>query len=83
MEKKSNLQQSEVFGCRTINPKYCRTCIFAHGEPPFADSPKKAYCVIYNRDLALKKPDNVYFNGAPCEYYQNEDESEGEDYEDE
>ena len=61
-----------VFGCRGINPAYCKTCVFAHGTPPFEDLPEKAYCAIYRHGQGSGKPSEVYYDGAPCEYYEKE-----------
>lgn len=78
MDKKSNLETPEMFACKKINPEFCKTCIFRHGKPPFADLPTKAYCMIYSEESGNKKPDAVYFNGARCEYYSNEEEKDTE-----
>lgn len=69
---------NEIWGCRTIDPKYCMTCAFKHGDPPFADLPEKAYCAIYTRESGVQKPPNVYYDGGLCEYYQNENEIDEE-----
>ncbi len=69
--KRLEERDTPVWGCNTINPKYCETCIFAHGEPPFADLPKKAYCLIYRKEDNRHKPDHVYYDGGLCEYYNN------------
>lgn len=74
LEKKYEDQKNEKWGCATINPKACETCIFAHGEPPFADLPTKAYCMIYSRDRGISKPPGVYYEGKPCEYYSKDEE---------
>lgn len=71
-EKKSNLQTSENFGCKPINPKMCKTCRFAHGKPPFEDAPEKRYCMIFSRDDGEQKPPDVYYEGAECEYYEKQ-----------
>lgn len=71
-EKKSNLQTSENFGCKPINPKMCMTCRFAHGKPPFEDAPEKSYCMIFSRDDGEQKPPDVYYEGADCEYYEKQ-----------
>lgn len=60
----------EVWGCRGINPKWCQTCMFAHGKPPFEDLPDKAYCMIYSKDGGEAKPDEVYYDGEECEFYE-------------
>lgn len=46
----------------------CIGCRYSHGEPPFADLPKKAYCKIYRREDGVEKPSEVYFDGKPCEF---------------
>lgn len=66
----SNLQEPFYPGCKPINPKWCETCTYAHGEPPFADLPNKAYCMIYTRESGISKPNDVYFDGAKCEAYE-------------
>ena len=72
MKQKFEESKAERWGCRGINPVFCRTCIFAHGEPPFADSPEKAYCRIYERDKGTSKPPEVYYDGERCEFYEQE-----------
>jgi hypothetical protein len=52
--------------------KACKTCIFAHGEAPWADSPLKNYCMMYEREDGQGKPDDVSYEGADCEYYEAE-----------
>ena len=70
MARENNLRNfDETFGCRRINPKYCMTCRFARGEPPFEDAPEKGRCMIYSREEGESKPDEVYFDGQPCEFY--------------
>ncbi len=49
--------------------RYCKTCAFCHGEPPFADLPEKAYCEIYRYENSTRKPPDVYYDGAECEFY--------------
>ena len=48
--------------------KHCQTCLFAHGQPPYADSPDKCHCVIF--EYPNSKPTEVYYDGEPCEYYE-------------
>lgn len=60
----------EVLGCRDINPKWCQTCMFAHGKPPFEDLPDKAHCMIYSENSGEMKPDEVYYDGEECEFYE-------------
>ena len=62
-------KEQEVWGFRGINPLYCKTCIFAHGEPPFADLPEKVHCKIYRREEGRSKPDEVYYDGKFCDFY--------------
>lgn len=69
-ERQNNLHQPEIFGCRPINPKHCKTCLFSQGKPPFEDGPEKIYCRIYSRDEGEQKPPEVYYEGAECEYHE-------------
>ena len=71
IEKMKDADGSGI-GCRGINPVFCKTCIFSHGKPPFADMPEKAYCMIYERDKTTGKPPDVYYDGAECEYYEKQ-----------
>ena len=68
-EGKSNLEQPFYPGCKKINPKYCKTCWFSHGEPPFEDRPEKVYCEVYSRKKGVQKPSAVYYDGAECPAY--------------
>ena len=52
--------------------KACQSCTFAHGEAPWADTPMKACCMIYERDAGESKPTEVSYDGADCEYYEKE-----------
>ena len=61
--------ENESWGCGSINPKFCQSCMFSHGEAPFADAPEKAYCMIYNHENGEGKPPEVYYDGKECEYY--------------
>jgi hypothetical protein len=74
MAEKSFLDRikDEVLVAMPPNPKACTTCAFAHGEAPWADTPMKAYCQIYERAEGEDKPDEVYYKGADCEYYEKE-----------
>lgn len=58
-----------TFGCKKINPKFCKMCIFSKGDPPFEDRPEKAYCMIYSREQGVGKPYDVYYEGGLCEFY--------------
>lgn len=71
-ERQTNLQQPETFGCRKINPAFCRSCRFSKGKPPFEDGPEKAYCMIYSREEGEAKPEDVYYDGARCDYYERD-----------
>lgn len=68
----NNLQSEFMPGCKPINPKYCKTCVFANGQPPYEDSPKKRYCMIYTRESGNRKPNGVYYDGEECPAYENE-----------
>lgn len=59
----------EIIGWKTCNARACETCLNAHGEPPWADSPRKSYCVAYPREEDMRKPPSVYYDGADCEFY--------------
>lgn len=72
MIDKNNLHSGDNFGCKPINPVYCKSCIFAHGNPPFEDMPEKSYCRIYTRNGGKQKPPDVYYEGAECEYYEQQ-----------
>lgn len=75
-QSKAKEVKKEIFGCNTINPEQCKTCIFSKGEPPFEDSPMKRYCMIYTRESGRSKPESVYFNGAKCEYHNTGEDNE-------
>lgn len=68
-QKESNLHQP-MLGWKTPNPVYCLTCKFATVREPFGRLPKLSNCKIYE-DADLK-PDEVLFDGEPCEYYEPE-----------
>lgn len=70
--KKIKDSEGASWGCAKINPKWCKSCRFAHGNPPFEDLPEKAYCQIYTRADGEAKPPEVYYDGAKCEYYTKE-----------
>ena len=70
----SNLNNNEVFGGRHVHPDIvCKTCVLAHGEPPFADGPEKGNCKYYRQEL---KPASVYFDGEDCEFHLTKAEAE-------
>ena len=70
-QKESNLHQP-MLGWKRPNPVYCRTCRFATVREPFGRLPDLAICMIY--EGADLKPDEVTFDGEPCEYYEPEKE---------
>lgn len=72
-DDKGNVQQPFIPAWKKRNPKWCKTCMFSHGESPFENSPEKAYCEIYTRADGIEKPDSVYFDGGECEFYEKEE----------
>lgn len=70
-----NVTEPLHIGCTHPNPVYCRRCAFAHGEPPFEDTPMKSNCIMYPylEGCGTDKPNSVYFDGEECQFYQNED----------
>ncbi len=66
----SNLRgDNQNFGCKQANPVMCMTCKNANGQPPWADSPRKSYCIAFPREEGLRKPQDVYYDGAECQFY--------------
>ena len=63
------IQGDERMGFSGRKPRACMTCALANGEPPWADSPLKSYCLAYPRDGGMQKPPEVYYEGADCEMY--------------
>ena len=59
----------EDFGCIGIDPRHCMDCVNANGEPPWADSPLKSYCLAFPREEGARKPPSVYYDGGPCEFH--------------
>lgn len=57
------------FSGKPCNPATCMTCLNANGEPPWADSPMKSYCLAFPREDGARKPPSVYYDGGPCEFY--------------
>ena len=53
----------------TAHAVACETCMFSHGEPPYADLPGKANCQVFTYESGLVKPEDVYFHGADCPYH--------------
>ena len=66
-EREPNVEAPMMFGGR--KPRWCMSCAYADGEPPWADSPLKSYCVMYARGDGRQKPPEVYYDGAECEFY--------------
>lgn len=57
-----------------VPPKYtqCKTCAHSHGKSIFENDPSKSYCEVYTRESGIQKPDNVYFDGAKCDFYERD-----------
>lgn len=66
---RSNLEEPD-WGFDTVNPKWCKSCAFSHGKPPYADWWRKGACVIYDY-----KPYEVYHHGAKCPSYLSYDDA--------
>lgn len=56
-------------GCSGRRPRACMTCAMANGQPPWADSPLKSYCIAFPREGGSTKPPEVYYEGADCARY--------------
>lgn len=69
MKKHGNVTGEFHIGVTHPNPVYCRSCRFAHGPAPWADTPEKGNCLMYPRESGELKPDSVAFDGKPCKYY--------------
>ena len=67
MDEPRSVEQD--FACIGRKPRACMTCALANGEPPWADSPLKSYCIAYPRELGEQKPPDVYYEGADCSEY--------------
>lgn len=50
--------------------KYCRTCAFSHGAPPFEDLPEKSNCVMYPNEEGVVKPEAVCLGIKKCVFYE-------------
>lgn len=61
--------EGALLGVVAANPERCYTCVNSLGEPPWADKPTKSYCLAYPREEGLRKPPDVYYNGADCPFY--------------
>lgn len=67
----SNLEEPLV-ATPVCSDVVCIGCRFAHGEPPWADAPNKAYCKVYRREDGLIKPSSVLFKSVSCEFREPE-----------
>lgn len=74
MSEKRPRWESELFAPQHINPVACRTCKFRatvfHGEQ--LDNADTGSCEIY--EYPESKPNDVYFDGADCEFYEKADD---------
>jgi hypothetical protein len=70
-EEKRPRWESEMWMTQQPNPKACETCMFSHGEAPWANEPIKGCCEIY--EYPDIKPLDVYFDGAECENYEKDE----------
>lgn len=43
----------------TAHAVACETCMFSHGEPPYADLPAKANCQVFTYESGRVKPERV------------------------
>lgn len=75
---RERIDTDEVIGCSGRRPRACMTCAHANGEPPWADGPLKSYCVAFPREDGLRKPPEVYYEGADCAMYVEDPNTEGE-----
>ena len=65
----------EVLGSTPPDPnhyKWCKTCAFSHGAPPFEDRPEKSNCTMYPNDEGICKPEAVCLGIKKCIYYEKE-----------
>lgn len=69
-------QNTEGYGtCGVrVHPKvtYCTTCKYAYGEIQGESLPSKGSCGVYSEEKGLSKPNNIYFAGEECQYYEEE-----------
>ena len=64
--------ESEIWTTQQVSENIvCKTCMFSHGESPWADEPTKGCCEIF--EYPDSKPNDVYFDGANCEYYEKDE----------
>lgn len=68
MMKKMQDVEHEVWGCATLNPKWCKTCAYVKRLPKNNEKlPDNAYCRMYQKPEA--KPREVLFEGERCDMY--------------
>ena len=73
LQEKFEDSKNERWGCLTVHREIvCIGCRYSHGEPPFADMPKKSNCVVYRNEDGVMKPKEIYFEGKPCEFREPE-----------
>lgn len=66
----------EVWSCAKLTLDQCKTCVYSKRPAPFANHYEKAYCLVYTREDGESKPEDVKYNGAPCEFHTTEAEME-------
>ena len=75
MSEKRPRWESEPLSSQRINPVACETCMFRasieEGDAPL-DRATTGNCEIY--EFPDMKPDDVYFDGAECEFYEKADD---------
>ena len=67
MSDRAKELQEERFTSWADNGKACEGCVFAYGNTPFDNAPKKGSCEVY--PYPKTKPDNVYIDGEKCKRY--------------
>lgn len=71
MKKKIQDMEHEVWGCATLNPKWCKTCLYVKKSKDNKKKlPDNAYCKMYQKPEA--KPKEVLFEGKECDFYDSE-----------
>lgn len=71
MKKKIQDMEHEVWGCATLNPKWCRTCRYVKKSNDDKEKlSNNAYCKMYQKPEA--KPKGVLFEGEECDFYDPE-----------
>jgi hypothetical protein len=71
-EKRPRWESEMMGGKHAARDIVCKSCLLrsyeANGKK--ADKPEASICQIY--EYPESKPNAVYFDGAPCEYYEAE-----------